>query len=294
MASAFSEPSLLSIRSKGCSSYVDWTKALLFLTLSETNETEKKIELERIERVSECRMSDTWRASGIERETLGRLRERAKRDESDSGDGSGNVSGAGLDPTGSGHSSRRVRDLWLAHPIESDSRQILTFFFDSVGLWTASTSDSVVGLSPFDSEEFGLWTAWTFTTAWTFSVEMSGSSCSASGQPTPNSTPSSCSFTSLSRKIIKSKSQWTQTTKLMHTTTTSTRRTCSCMQFACGSGKHGNASMRHFFWRHTRLRLVTGGLTSFLLVTSASRVTSVWLVLVSFRVFSLTSLLLPR
>ena len=43
--------------------------------------------------------------------TLGRLRERAKRDESDSGDGSGNVSGAGLDPTGSGHSSRRVQGL---------------------------------------------------------------------------------------------------------------------------------------------------------------------------------------
>ena len=42
---------------------------------------------------------------------IGRLRERAKRDESDSGDGSGNVSGAGLDPTGSGHSSRRVRGL---------------------------------------------------------------------------------------------------------------------------------------------------------------------------------------
>ena len=41
-----------------------------------------------------------------------------------------------------------------------------------------------------------------------------------------------------------------------------------------------------FFWRHTRLRLVTSGLTSFLLVTSASRVTSVWLVLVSFHVFS--------
>ena len=40
------------------------------------------------------------------------------------------------------------------------------------------------------------------------------------------------------------------------------------------------------FWRHTRLRLVTSGLTSFLLVTSASRVTPVWLVLVSFRVFS--------
>ena len=43
--------------------------------------------------------------------TVGRLRERAKRDESDSGDGSGNVSGPGLDPTGSGHSSRRVRGL---------------------------------------------------------------------------------------------------------------------------------------------------------------------------------------
>ena len=39
-------------------------------------------------------------------------------------------------------------------------------------------------------------------------------------------------------------------------------------------------------WRHASLRLVTSGLTSFLLVTSASRVTPVWLVLVSFRVFS--------
>ena len=38
-------------------------------------------------------------------------REHAKRDESDSGDGCGNVSGLGLDPTGSGHSSRRVRGL---------------------------------------------------------------------------------------------------------------------------------------------------------------------------------------
>ena len=57
-------------------------------------------------------------------QTKGRLRERAKRDESDSGDGSGNVSGPGLDPTGSGHSSRRVQGLWLARPIESDSRQI--------------------------------------------------------------------------------------------------------------------------------------------------------------------------
>ena len=44
-------------------------------------------------------------------QTLGRLRERTKRDESDSGDGSGNVSDAGLDLTGSGHSSRRVQGL---------------------------------------------------------------------------------------------------------------------------------------------------------------------------------------
>ena len=51
---------------------------------------------------------------------LGRLRERTKRDESDSGDGSGNVSDAGLDLTVSGHSSRRVQGLWLARPIESD------------------------------------------------------------------------------------------------------------------------------------------------------------------------------
>ena len=52
--------------------------------------------------------------------TLGRLRERTKRDESDSGDGSGNVSDAGLDLTGSGHSSRRVQGFWLARPIESN------------------------------------------------------------------------------------------------------------------------------------------------------------------------------
>ena len=47
-----------------------------------------------------------------------------------------------------------------------------------------------------------------------------------------------------------------------------------------------HAPANEIFWRHTRLRLVTSGLTSFLLVTSASRVTPVWLVLVSFRVFS--------
>ena len=173
----------------------------------------------------------TFRLLPLSKKARGRLRERAKRDEPDSGDGSGNVPGAGLDPTGSGHLSRRVWGLWLARLIESDSRQILTYFFDSVGLWTASTSDSVVGLCLF--RQRGIWTldSVDFATAWTFSVEMSGSSCLASGQLTPTTTPSSCSFTSLSRKIIKSKSQWTQRTykKLMHTTTTSTRRTCSCM-----------------------------------------------------------------
>ena len=51
MASAFSEHSLWSIH-KRCSLCLDWTKALLSLTLLETNETEKKIELERREWVS--------------------------------------------------------------------------------------------------------------------------------------------------------------------------------------------------------------------------------------------------
>ena len=222
-------------------------------------------------------------AGSAERGTLGRLRERAKRDESDSGDGSGNVSGAGLDPTGSGHSSRRVQGLWLARPIESDSRQILTFFFDSVGFWTTSTSDSVVGLCPFRQQ--GIWTldSVDFDAAWTFSVEMSGSSCSASGRPTPTTTPSSCSFTSLSRKIIKSKSQWTQRTK--QNLCIRPRPRLGGLAVACLADP-GRRPCAIFFWRHTSLRLVTSGLTSFLLVTSASRVTSVWLVLVSFRVFS--------
>ena len=73
------------------------------------------------------------------------------------------------------------------------------FFFGSVGFWTTSTSDSVVGLCPF--RQRGIWTldSVDFATAWTFSVEMSGSGCSASGEPTPTTTPSSCSFISLSR-----------------------------------------------------------------------------------------------
>ena len=58
----------------------------------------------------------------ISNERIGRLREHAKRDESDSG--SGNVSGAGLDPTGSGHSSRRVRgviDTMKDNSLQSDN-----------------------------------------------------------------------------------------------------------------------------------------------------------------------------
>ena len=75
----------------------------------------------------------------------------------------------------------------------------LDFFFGRVGFWTTSTSDSVVGLCPF--RQRGIWTldSVDFATAWTFSVEMSGSGCSASGEPTPTTTPSSCSFTSLSK-----------------------------------------------------------------------------------------------
>ena len=55
-----------------------------------------------------CEIKSRMKVSAI---TVGRLRERTKRDESDSGDGSGNVSDAGLDLTGSGHSSRRVQGL---------------------------------------------------------------------------------------------------------------------------------------------------------------------------------------
>ena len=78
MASTFSEHSLWSIH-KRCSSCVDWTKALLSLTLFKTNETEKKIEPERKSHwVSECRMSDTWRMSGRERER-GRLDQQTEK-----------------------------------------------------------------------------------------------------------------------------------------------------------------------------------------------------------------------
>ena len=67
MASAFSEHSLWSI-CKRCSSFLDWTKALLSLTLLETNEAEKNIELERREWVSAG-----WVTAGVRR---GRERER--------------------------------------------------------------------------------------------------------------------------------------------------------------------------------------------------------------------------
>ena len=51
------------------------------------------------------------RGEGERGHVLWEVREHAKPDASDSGDGFGNVSGAGLDLTGSGHSSRRVRGL---------------------------------------------------------------------------------------------------------------------------------------------------------------------------------------
>ena len=217
--------------------------------------------------------------------SIGRLRERAKRDESDSGDGSGNVSGAGLDPTGSGHSSRRVLGLWLARPIESDSRKTLTFFFffDSVGLWTASTSDGVVGLCPFRQRRIWTLNSVDFATAWTFSIEMSGSSCSASGATGPDhySVFLLFHFPFEENHQNQNHSEPRERRSTAVDTTTTSRRTCSCMYSLLAEGVYAP-----FFWRHTRLRLVTSGLTSFLLVTSASRVTSVWLVLVSFRVFS--------
>ena len=155
------------------------------------------------------------------------------------------------------------------------------FFFGSVGFCTTSTSDSVVGLCPF--RQRGIWTldSVDFATAWTFSVEMSGSGCSASGEPTPTTTPSSCSFTSLSRKLIKSKSQWTQRTKQ---TLYDHDLDSADLQLHAVCLRIREGVRAPFFFDVTLV--CDSSPVAFLLVTSASRVTSVWLVLVSFRVFS--------
>ena len=63
MALAFNEHSLWSIH-KGYSSCVDWSKALLSLTLFKMNETEKKIELERKESLSEW-VPDEWQLADV-------------------------------------------------------------------------------------------------------------------------------------------------------------------------------------------------------------------------------------
>ena len=76
MASAFSEHSLWSIH-KGCSSCVDWTKALLSLTIFKMNETEKKIELERRESLSEW-VPDEWHLADVGECVCVRERERER------------------------------------------------------------------------------------------------------------------------------------------------------------------------------------------------------------------------
>ena len=103
----------------------------------------------------------------MENSPLGRLRERTKRDESDSGDGSGNVSDAGLDLTGSGHSSRRVQGLWLALPIESDLVQNALSYAQSSQIWyenALKTSSQVLGRVGF-SRTFYLLTFFQFYTS---------------------------------------------------------------------------------------------------------------------------------
>ena len=96
----------------------------------------------------------------------GRLRECAKRDEPNSGDGSGNVSGAGLDLTGSGHSSRRVRGLWLACPIKLDLvRKRPQNTLTSLGLdfWSLELDFLelfIVWLFSFAHQSFLLWSCW--------------------------------------------------------------------------------------------------------------------------------------
>ena len=85
----------------------------------------------------------------------------------------------------------------------------------------------MVGLCPF--RQRGIWTldSVDFATAWTFSVEMSGSGCSASGEPTPTTTPSSCSFTSPGFRGNSSNRNHSEPRERSkpYTTTTSTRRT---------------------------------------------------------------------
>ena len=184
------------------------------------------------------------------------------------------------------HSSRRVRGLWLARPIESVFPQnfFFFFFFDSVGLWTASTSDGVVGLCSF--RQRGIWTldSVDFATAWTFSVEMSGSSC-ASGATGPDHYSVFLLFHFPFEENHQIKITANPENEIYgcpydhHLDSADLQLHVVCLWIREGV-------YAPFFWRHTRQRLVTSGLTSFLLVTSASRVASVWLVLVSFRVFS--------
>ena len=227
---------------------------------------------------------------GTTKTLLGRLRERAKRDESDSGDGSGNVCGAGLDPTGSGHSSRRVRGLWLARPIESDSCKILTIFFF---FWQRRTLDSAnfgqrgrtLPLSTARNLDFGqrgLCHGVDFFSR----NEWQQLFCKWAINPDHYSVFLLFQFPFEENHQIKItvNPENVNKTRLSYDHYHDLDSADLQLHVVCLWIREGVTAP--FFWCHTRLRLVTSGLTSFLLVTSASRVTLVWLLLVSFRVFS--------
>ena len=93
---------------------------------------------------------------------VGRLREHTKRDESDSGDGSGNVFGAGQSTC----PDESEASDWHARSSQIPAKFWL-FFFWQRRLWTASTLDSVDfgqrgRVCPFGQRGLWLWTALTF------------------------------------------------------------------------------------------------------------------------------------
>ena len=135
--------------------------------------------------------------------------------------GPGTCPDAGLDLTGSSHSSRRVQGLWLARPIESDlvwKRPLACpIESDLVQKTPSKTSSQVLGRVGFSRTFYLL----TFFHGHSILHD---------------------------RLLNEREKKW--------------HRDGIGMRLA-----------NEIFWRHTRLRLVTSGLISFLPVTSASRVT---------------------
>ena len=96
-----------------CENKIKWVRRIV----KSANYCELYFQSQKMKKLTDVRNANFTRLPGLSlrQEMIGRLRERAKRDESDFGDGSGNVSGAGLDLTGSGHSSKAFDShVWLS------------------------------------------------------------------------------------------------------------------------------------------------------------------------------------